>query len=69
MAENGTVKWFNTEKGYGFIQPEDGSKDIFVHISNVEKAGLRSLKEGQKIGFERAVDKGKTFAANITVAE
>ena len=46
----GTVKWFNEQKGYGFIQPDNGSKDIFVHISAVERAGLRTLKEGQKIG-------------------
>lgn len=69
MAENGTVKWFNTEKGYGFIEPSDGTQDIFVHISSVEKAGLRSLKEGQKVGFEKQTEKGKTFAANLTVAE
>ena len=48
----GTVKWFNEQKGYGFIQPENGSKDIFVHISAVERAGLRTLKEGQKVSFE-----------------
>ena len=48
----GTVKFFNTQKGYGFIQPDDGSKDVFVHISAVEKAGLSNLKEGQKIGYE-----------------
>ncbi|MAY99830.1 MAG: cold-shock protein [Micavibrio sp.] len=69
MAEKGTVKWFNTEKGYGFIQPEDGSKDIFVHISGVQAAGLQRLDEGQSVNFERATENGKTFASNISVAE
>ena len=59
----GTVKWFNTQKGYGFIQPEDGSKDIFVHISAVERAGLYDLKEGQKVTFE-VVDNRKTGKAS-----
>ncbi|MEG9862045.1 MAG: cold-shock protein [Parvularculales bacterium] len=62
---NGTVKWFNTTKGYGFIAPEDGSKDVFVHISALEKAGLRQLDEGQKVSFETATNKGKTSAVNI----
>ena len=53
----GTVKWFNEQKGYGFIQPDNGSKDIFVHISAVERAGLRTLKEGQKVSFEVVTDK------------
>ena len=63
----GTVKWFNDQKGYGFVQPDDGSKDIFVHISAVEGAGLRSLKEGQKISFEVVADKrtGKSSASNL----
>lgn len=63
----GTVKWFNDQKGYGFVQPDDGSKDVFVHISAVEGAGLRSLKEGQKISFEIVTDKrtGKTSAVNL----
>ncbi len=63
----GTVKWFNDQKGYGFVQPDDGSKDVFVHISAVEGAGLRSLKEGQKISFELVTDKrtGKTSAVNL----
>ncbi len=64
----GTVKWFNTIKGYGFIQPEDGSKDVFVHISAVQKAGLRTLTEGQKVEFELATEKGKTSAVNLKVA-
>ncbi|HEX4507189.1 MAG TPA: cold-shock protein [Alphaproteobacteria bacterium] len=49
---SGTVKWFNPTKGFGFIQPDDGSKDVFVHVSAVEKAGIRSLQEGQKVDFE-----------------
>ena len=59
---NGTVKWFNTAKGYGFIAPEDGSKDVFVHITALEKAGLRRLDDGQKVSFELATEKGKTSA-------
>lgn len=64
----GTVKWFNDQKGFGFIQPDDGSKDVFVHISAVERAGLRSLKENQKVTFELETDKrtGKTSAGNLT---
>ena len=53
----GTVKWFNTSKGYGFIQPEDGGKDVFVHISAVERAGLNGLNEGQKISYDVEPDK------------
>jgi cold shock protein len=66
----GTVKWFNEQKGYGFIQPDNGSKDVFVHISAVERAGLRTLKEGQKVSFEIVTDKrtGKSSAGNLTVA-
>ncbi|HEY8006906.1 cold-shock protein [Methylocapsa sp. D3K7] len=64
---NGTVKWFNPTKGFGFIQPESGGTDIFVHISAVERAGLSSLNEGQKVSFdeERDPKKGKTSAVNI----
>jgi CspA family cold shock protein len=64
----GTVKWFNDQKGYGFVQPDDGSKDVFVHISAVEGAGLRTLKEGQKVSFEIVTDKrtGKSSAGNLT---
>ncbi len=63
----GTVKWFNEQKGYGFIQPDNGNKDVFVHISAVERAGLRSLKEGQKVSFEVVTDKrtGKSSAGNL----
>ena len=64
---NGTVKWFNPTKGFGFIQPDSGGVDIFVHISAVERAGLSSLNEGQKVSFdeERDPKKGKTSAVNI----
>lgn len=62
----GTVKWFNSQKGYGFIQPTDGSKDVFVHISAVEAAGLRGLNEGQKVSFElERGQQGKTSAVNL----
>lgn len=66
----GTVKWFNSEKGYGFIQPDDGSKDVFVHISAVERAGLTSLNDGQQVNFELKTDKmrGKVSAENLSVA-
>ena len=66
----GTVKWFNSTKGYGFIQPEDGSADVFVHISAVERAGMRELTEGQKIGYELARDNrsGKVSASNLVAA-
>ena len=61
----GTVKWFNTTKGFGFILPQDGGKDVFVHISAVESAGLRSLNEGQKVTFDIAMDRGKAAAINL----
>jgi CspA family cold shock protein len=61
----GTVKWFNTTKGYGFIQPESGGADVFVHISAVEKAGLRALNEGQRVEFEEQKERGKTAAVNL----
>jgi cold shock protein len=64
----GTVKFFNTTKGFGFIQPEDGSKDVFVHISAVEAAGLSTLREGQRISFETMTERGKTAATNLKVA-
>ena len=66
----GTVKWFNEQKGYGFIQPDNGNKDVFVHISAVERAGLKTLKEGQKISFEILTDKrtGKSAAGNLQPA-
>jgi CspA family cold shock protein len=65
----GTVKWFNAQKGYGFIQPSDGSKDVFVHISAVERANMGSLKEGQKVSYEIARDRGKEAAANLQAAD
>ena len=61
----GTVKWFNSIKGYGFIQPQGGGKDVFVHISAVERAGLSNLNEGQVIDFEEVSNKGKTSAENL----
>ena len=62
---NGTVKWFNGTKGYGFIQPEAGGADVFVHITAVERAGLRGLNDGQKVTYELATEKGKTSAVNL----
>jgi len=61
----GTVKFFNTQKGYGFIQPEDGGKDVFVHVSAVERSGMHTLNEGQKVSFEIVTERGKTAAANL----
>ncbi len=68
--ETGTVKWFNTQKGFGFIQPDNGGADVFVHISAVEKSGLRGLNEGQKVSYDTQIDpkKGKAAAVNIKVA-
>lgn len=63
----GTVKWFNSQKGYGFIQPQGGGKDVFVHISAVEKAGLSGLNEGQVVEYEEVANKGKTSAENLKV--
>ncbi len=64
----GTVKWFNPTKGFGFIEPEDGSKDVFVHVSAVERAGLATLNEGQKVSYELlAGDNGKSSAENLSV--
>ncbi len=66
----GTVKWFNPAKGYGFIEPEDGSNDAFVHISAVERAGLNSLSEGQKVSYElQPGQNGKSSAENLSVIE
>jgi CspA family cold shock protein len=66
----GTVKFFNTSKGFGFIEPEDGSKDAFVHISAVEAAGLQSLNEGQKVSFELEAGRdGKMSAANLSLVD
>ena len=66
----GTVKWFNPTKGFGFIEPEDGTKDVFVHISAVEKAGLNPLNDGQKISYElQPGQNGKSSAENLSVIE
>jgi cold shock protein len=66
----GTVKWFNDQKGFGFIQPDDGGKDVFVHISAVERAGMRSLNEGQKVSYDIVADRrtGKSSADNLRAA-
>ena len=65
--QTGVVKWFNSQKGFGFIQPDDGAKDVFVHISAVEQAGMRSLNEGQKVSFDIVSDRrtGKSSAGNL----
>jgi len=66
----GVVKWYNSQKGYGFIQPDDGGKDVFVHVSALERAGLRDLVEGQKVSFEIQTDRrtGKASAGNLQTA-
>ena len=64
----GTVKWFNATKGYGFIVPQDGGKDVFVHITAVQAAGLRGLDEGQRVSFEVAKERGKDAAVNLRLA-
>lgn len=66
----GTVKWFNVQKGFGFIQPDDGGKDVFVHISAVERSGMQTLNEGQKISYEMETDRrsGKQSAGNLRAA-
>lgn len=61
----GTVKWFNTTKGFGFIQPDDGGKDVFVHISAVQAAGWKTLNEGQKVSYELTEQRGKQSAGNL----
>jgi CspA family cold shock protein len=62
---SGTVKWFNKVKGYGFIQPSDGGKDVFVHITAVERAGMDTLVEGQRVNYDMVSERGKTAAANL----
>jgi CspA family cold shock protein len=63
----GTVKWFNSQKGYGFIQPQDGGKDIFVHVSAVQRAGLNGLNEGQVVEYEEVSNRGRMSAENLKV--
>jgi CspA family cold shock protein len=65
---SGTVKWFNVSKGFGFIQPDDGSKDVFVHITAVQAAGLQGLDDGQKVTFEVVRERGKEAAANLRLS-
>lgn len=65
----GTVKWFNPAKGYGFITPDEGGNDIFVHVSAVEQAGMRGLEEGQKLSYELVETRGKTAASNLAVVD
>ena len=62
---NGTVKWFNSTKGYGFIQPDDGGKDVFVHVSAVERAGMNGLNEGQKVSYQTSEERGKVAAVDL----
>ena len=62
---SGKVKWFNGQKGFGFIQPDDGGKDVFVHVSALERAGIGALNEGQKISYDLQQERGKTSAANL----
>ncbi|ACA17392.1 cold-shock DNA-binding domain protein [Methylobacterium sp. 4-46] len=70
MMSTGTVKWFNGQKGFGFIQPDDGGKDVFVHISAVERSGLQTLSEGQKVSYELETDRrsGKQSAGSLRAA-
>jgi cold shock protein len=65
IMATGTVKWFNPTKGFGFIVPSDGSKDVFVHIRAVQRAGLQTLNEGQKVTYELATERGRTAAVNL----
>ena len=64
----GTVKWFNATKGFGFIQPESGNKDVFVHISAVQAAGLKGLNDGQRVSYEVQMERGKVSAGNLNLA-
>ena len=64
----GTVKWFNATKGYGFIMPQEGGKDVFVHITAVQAAGLKGLNDGQKVNYEIVMERGKAAATNLTLA-
>jgi len=66
---NGTVKWFNSTKGYGFIEPEDGGKDVFVHISALHSSGIQGLNDGQKVSYEVAMSRGKEAASEIELID
>ncbi|MFP6815303.1 MAG: cold-shock protein [Pseudomonadales bacterium] len=68
MMAIGTVKWFNPTKGFGFIQPESGDKDVFVHVSAVEQAGLGTLTEGQRVSYDIVTERGRTAAGNLKSA-
>ncbi len=68
MAQGGTVKFFNTQKGFGFIAPANGGADVFVHVTAVERAGMRSLVEGQKVNYEVVTERGKLAASNLSPA-
>ena len=65
----GTVKWYNAQKGFGFIEPDEGGKDVFVHATALEAAGIRSLNDGQKVSFELQQDRGKTSAGQLKIAD
>ena len=69
MANNGTVKFFNTSKGFGFVTPDDGSEDVFIHISALEKSGISQLNDGQKVSYEIVSNRGRTAAANIQLQD
>lgn len=69
MAQRGKVKWFNNQKGFGFIVPDEGGKDVFVHISAVEQAGLRTLNEGQAVEFELQENRGRMAAVNLKTSD
>lgn len=67
--KTGKIKWFNATKGYGFIQPDEGGADVFVHVTAVERAGLQSLNEGQSLSYELATNKGKVSAVNLKIED
>tara|TARA_E500000178_G_C16995153_1_gene742774 strand:+ start:418 stop:639 length:222 start_codon:yes stop_codon:yes gene_type:complete len=69
LMTNGTVKFFNTSKGFGFIAPDDGSNDVFVHISELQKSGITQLDDGQKVSFEVVSNKGRSAAANVQLID
>lgn len=69
MASTGTVKWFNTKKGFGFIQPDDGGKDVFVHITALQRAGIDNLNEGARVSYDLATNKDRTSADNLQLLD